>query len=74
MAILGFMHTQDLLTNNYTSVADKIPNGRVKPGVLAAIIGSSSSAYRQESFYKKFMLKPSDPNNRFFSNYNKFKA
>jgi hypothetical protein len=57
MAILGFMHAQDLLTNNYMAVADKIPNGRVKPAVLASITNDSGSSFRQESFYRKFMLK-----------------
>ena len=56
MAILGFMHAQDLLTNNYMAVADKIPNGRVKPSVLAAIDSSSSPKYRQENFYRSRSL------------------
>ncbi len=70
MAILGFMHAQDLLTNNYTAVADKISWGRVKPGVLAAATSASSSIYRQESFYKKFMLKVGDAGSqRYFPSY-----
>ena len=70
MAILGFMHAQDLLTNNYMAVADKIPNGKVKPGVLASATNDSSSSYRQESFYRKFMLKVGDAGSqRYFPNY-----
>ena len=70
MAILGFMHAQDLLTNNYTAVADKISWGRVKPGVLASVTNESGSTYRQESFYKKFMLKVEDAGSyRYFPDY-----
>ena len=71
MAILGFMHAQDLLTNNYMAVADKIPNGRVKPGVLASVNNDGGSSFRQESFYRKFMLKVGDAGSqRYFPNYN----
>ena len=71
MAILGFMHAQDLLTNNYMAVADKIPDGRVKPAVLASINNDSGSSFRQESFYRKFMLKVGDAGSqRYFPIYN----
>ena len=71
MAILGFMHAQDLLTNNYMAVADKIPNGKVKPAVLASRNNDSGSSFRQESFYRKFMLKVGDAGSqRYIPNYN----
>jgi hypothetical protein len=70
MAILGFMHAQDLLTNNYTAVTDKISWGKVKPGVLASVTNDNNSIYRQESFYRKFMLKVGDAGSqRYFPSY-----
>ena len=60
MAILGFMYAQDLLTNNYMAVADKIPNGRVKPGVLAMRVSEGNGAWRKENFFTKFMIKVAD--------------
>lgn len=60
MAILGFMHAQDLLTNNFNAVADKISWGRVKPGVLANRASVTDPTYRTENFFTKFMLKPAD--------------
>ena len=70
MAILGFMHAQDLLTNNYTAVADKISWGRVKPGVLARISDDTSPTWRKENFFTKFMLKSADSANyRYFPSY-----
>ena len=71
MAILGFMHAQDLLTNNYMAVTDKISWGKVKPGVLPSVAKDSDSIYRQESFYRKFMLKVGDAGKqRYFPDYN----
>jgi hypothetical protein len=60
MAILGFMYAQDLLTNNYMAVADKIPNGRVKPGVLVAAANEANDAWGDENFFTKFMIKVAD--------------
>ena len=70
MAILGFMHAQDLLTNNYMAVADKIPDGKVKPAVLASPYAVSNPGYLTENFFTKFMLNPANSDNyRYIADY-----